>query len=763
MTRKVLEALRDQGYEPASMLDVGANIGGFTEGFLQVYPDCVPTLVEPNPYCEPELVKLGFERHMVAASDTAGVAELFLSKDWLQSTGVSLYREDTHYFSEEKVLKHAVPKVRIDDLFAGRRFDFVKIDTQGAEVDVLKGGATVLAQADYILLEVSMVEYNIGGAKAEDVFAQLDVMGFHCAEIVEFHRLDDVRQNGLLQIDVLFERRSKRDSASTQALFQLGQALAAEGRTGEAQTVFENLIALRPHDEPALWALIEIYTAQDRTLDVLRALRFIRQGRANPNSLLEEIQTRAMPAIGKFNAHLEAGETVEAERYAAALVALIPNSEPMLTAAMSCNQVLKRWGEVERYARALLKVDPANHVAQIVMAAANRTLPPAAPPPVAADPALAEIAKKMALALAPGDLHPLLRLRDVHDVVSLILCRPLTPSSEAQIAALLAAAAALEVVVEPGSEWEGWHKHYRLLLDAVDLAAVNAPTPAPAPESELAFVSSTGAALDWDSVRATADRLGAQAVFFAAADQTYVDLYARWYALSVLKYSDVPSLIVIHVIGGKDQLAAIAAGVGISDERLIFAGDDFDAAAVTTKVYDAPPKGFIARPVAHFQCVRFQRLGTLLARLERPVFVSDIDLILQRGVADLLARAAPADVMFNENEISFNAGSRLTANLLLVNPTAGAQVFLAFLRDYIERELARPAVTRWIDQVALIFARHHLVARGPSPTLAYFDTTTDINNVMYPSYQANPFRFLSLFHGFDTSSLEGAGEGAAAQ
>ena len=90
--------------------------------------------------------------------------------------------------------------------------------------------------------------------------------------------------------------------------------------------------------------------------------------------------------------------------------------------------------------------------------------------------------------------------------------------------------------------------------------------------------------------------------------------------------------------------------------------------------------------MAHFQCVRFQRLATLLARLERPVFVSDIDLILQRGVSDLLARAAPADVMFNENEISFNAGSRLTANLLLVNPTADAQVFLAFLRETLAEQ-----------------------------------------------------------------------------
>nr|QQZ48647.1 hypothetical protein JKL49_14050 [Phenylobacterium glaciei] len=139
-------------------------------------------------------------------------------------------------------------------------------------------------------------------------------------------------------------------------------------------------MALRPRDEAALRALIEIYTTQDRTLEVLEALRAIRLSRGNPDSLLSEIQERAMPAIGKFNAHLEAGETVQAERYAAALVALIPNSEPMLTAAMSCNQVLRRWGEVERYARALLKVDPTNPTAQVVMAAANRTAPPRRPP-----------------------------------------------------------------------------------------------------------------------------------------------------------------------------------------------------------------------------------------------------------------------------------------------------------------------------------------------------------------------------------------------
>jgi len=63
-------------------------------------------------------------------------------------------------------------------------------------------------------------------------------------------------------------------------------------------------------------------------------------------------------------------------------------------------------------------------------------------------------------------------------------------------------------------------------------------------------------------------------------------------------------------------------------------------------------------------------------------------------------------------------------------------------------------VTRWIDQVALTVARHHLQRQVPDARLALFDTTSDINNVMFGSYQEHPFRFLSLYHGFDTSSLE---------
>ena len=530
---------------------------------------------------------------------------------------------------------------------------------------------------------------------------------------------------------------------SFEGLAGLGRRLAAEGRYADAGAIFQHLAAADPQDLEAHRGLVAALGGQGRTLEALAYLQTMRAMQPDAESMLADIRTLSEPAIVKYNAHLSAREFEQAEPYAAALAALAPMSGAMLGAALACNQALGRNPAIERYARALLEVEPQSIVALAALSA------------LAPDPE-AEIAAKMeaALAGAPG-LHPLLQLRDLHDVASLILCRPLTPASEIQVAQILAAAKALVVETDPGSEWEAWAKHYRLLLAAIDLEAIRAPTPAASPEPELAYADSTGAPLDADGLRSAADRAGAEVVFFAAADEAYVDLYARWYVLSVLKYCDIPGLIVIHVIGGADRLVEIAAKIGVDDPRLVLVGDRFDAEAVTTAVHDAPPKGLIAKPVAHFQSVRFLRLGALLEQLERPIFVSDIDLLLQRGVRDLLDRAAVDDVMFNENESSWNAGSRLTANLLLVNPTANAARFLAFLKSYLEGALEGAEVTRWIDQVSLILGRHHLVRHGQAPRIGYFDTSSDINNVMYPSYQAHPFRFLSLFHGFDTSSLEG--------
>ena len=511
--------------------------------------------------------------------------------------------------------------------------------------------------------------------------------------------------------------------AETGALKALAQALVQEGRAKDALTVLEHLATIAP-DAQALSLLVRVLGDEGRTLDALHRLLALKPLMEDAEALLAEIRLQMPAAFEAFNRHAGAGEVEAAETFAAALAALAPGNVDLLNAALSCNTALGRKEQAAQYAAQILVVDP-SHAAALA-------------------------------ALAPADVHPLVRLRDLHDAASRILCAAPSADGHRQAEELLRTARVLAFDAPAGSDLEGWTKHYRLAVDAIDLAFMAGETPAPLPQAPVIAATGSGRTMAWPEVQRLARETGARTVFFAAADETYVDLYARWYVKSVLKHADVPCLVIVQVIGGAKRLEAIARSLAIADGRFILAGDEFDAGAVTTRCYDTPPKGLIAKPVAHLQSARFLRLGALLDEFRLPVFVSDIDLLLQRGVADLLERHAGDDVVLNENEVSWNAGSRFTANLLLVSSTPNAKLFAQFLAGYLSRALAKPEVSRWIDQFGLLMARHHLAMRAAAPRIGTFDTKSDINNVMYRAFQENPFRFLSLYHGFDTSTLEAA-------
>ena len=371
MIQDALHALRLEGYVPRTMLDIGAHIGTFTRDFLGVFPGCVPTLIEPNPFCLADLSKLGFEQHGVAASNAPGVAEMFLSREWLQSTGASLYRENTQYFRDDVVVKRQVETARLDDLFAGRQFDFVKIDTQGSELDVLLGGPAVLRRADYILVEVSLVEYNIGGARAEAVFAALAELGFHCTDVTDFHRLASVQDGNLLQMDFLFERRDRLSRSGRMAgelddLRALAQSLHRDGRHEDALLLLNRLDALEPGHVETLKQRAKVLGTLGRTLEMLEVLIAMNARAVDVNYLLGEIKAQMPAALEAFNRHLAAGELEAAEKYIAALAALLPGNAAILNAAMSCNAALGRQAQVQQYNSALLVLGPANSAPQAV-------------------------------------------------------------------------------------------------------------------------------------------------------------------------------------------------------------------------------------------------------------------------------------------------------------------------------------------------------------------------------------------------------------
>ena len=472
---------------------------------------------------------------------------------------------------------------------------------------------------------------------------------------------------------------------------------------------------------------------QEHVLERLKTLLALKARGVRPEVLLEPVRVAIGPATQYFNQLVAAGNVGQAVLYADALADLLPGNPAALSSALSCNNALGRRDRAAQLAASLAAIQSA-HAPAPVTASAPAVEPAAAP-------------------AAQEEAHPLIQLRDLYDEASSILCGTLDDHGARQINRLRTAARKLEVIVPEGSEWAGWEKHYRLALRAIDVSDVLKPTPKSSSGGKIVLADSSGKKLDWGRIQAAATGLRAKAIFYAAADKAYIELYGRTYIESVLEHSDVSSLIVLHVIGGARQLPDIVRGLGISSNRLFFTADAFDAGSIKTKCFDAPPKGLSRLPIAHFQSIRFLRVGALLQKMQLPVFVSDIDLILQRGVSDLLKTFASSDIVLNENRHSANAGSRYTANLLLLNPTESTDVFLRFLRAYLEKALSAREVSRWIDQFGLMMARHHLMQRHPDAAVGYFDVSSDINNVMYTKYQEHPYRFLSLYHGFDMSTL----------
>jgi hypothetical protein len=81
----------------------------------------------------------------------------------------------------------------------------MKLDVQGFELEVLKGGGRALALSEVVILEVALLPYNDGGPLFADVVAFMNKEGFLVFDFCgQFRRESDF---ALFQTDVAFVRR----------------------------------------------------------------------------------------------------------------------------------------------------------------------------------------------------------------------------------------------------------------------------------------------------------------------------------------------------------------------------------------------------------------------------------------------------------------------------------------------------------------------------------------------------------------------------
>jgi FkbM family methyltransferase len=191
-------------FVPATCLDVGANTGQFVTEWRKIFPNCEVTSIEPNPHCEKGLRKLGVNYLQCAVSDKIGELELIVPKFKLNSKGGSFYKEiNFNSVSDDQILKITVPVTTLDTLFSTKKFDVIKIDVQGAELDVINGGVTTLINFSSIIIEVSLIPYNEGAPLADVIVRRMEDFNFFIQDIVGMHTN---KSGNTIQLDLLFSK-----------------------------------------------------------------------------------------------------------------------------------------------------------------------------------------------------------------------------------------------------------------------------------------------------------------------------------------------------------------------------------------------------------------------------------------------------------------------------------------------------------------------------------------------------------------------------
>lgn len=175
---------------PDLILDIGANVGHWAKAAQEYWPSAAFFLIEGNPNCQPMLQASGFSYAIAMLADKERNDVLFYTrKDAPTCTGASLYREQTEFYRDDNIVKTPVQLVTLDSIWNHSAVQYktvlLKIDSQGSELDIMRGGPKVLAATKGVIVEVAHVEYNRGAPTDVDVHTFLDENGFSFKALIE--------------------------------------------------------------------------------------------------------------------------------------------------------------------------------------------------------------------------------------------------------------------------------------------------------------------------------------------------------------------------------------------------------------------------------------------------------------------------------------------------------------------------------------------------------------------------------------------------
>ena len=168
---------------PSVAYDIGSACLHWHRHIKRIHPECEVICFEGNPDMEFLYKREKVEHQIALLSDTDNLKlkyyynrELFGGNSYYRELG---YDGTGRPFPEDKFI---IRETRtLDSLVEEHNYSMpqlIKMDTQGSELDILKGATNVLKHCKYLILELQEMDYNRGAPKADEVVQYLKSIGY---------------------------------------------------------------------------------------------------------------------------------------------------------------------------------------------------------------------------------------------------------------------------------------------------------------------------------------------------------------------------------------------------------------------------------------------------------------------------------------------------------------------------------------------------------------------------------------------------------
>lgn len=209
-----IEILKGFYSKDFNFLDIGAYRGSVTANLLEEFPNAIGMLFEPTPESFNYLIKnfsdnTNLKLFNLALSDKVSESEFYLCDDGAQNSLLNTQMAANYNKTNVKV-------ELLDDCMASNypssKIDFIKIDTQGNDLNVLKGGINIIKKyMPVILTEIIFIPLYKNQGNYYEQLDFMDNLGYKIAGIYDVH----YHESGVIAYaDFLFLSKEKFEKLS---------------------------------------------------------------------------------------------------------------------------------------------------------------------------------------------------------------------------------------------------------------------------------------------------------------------------------------------------------------------------------------------------------------------------------------------------------------------------------------------------------------------------------------------------------------------